>query len=191
VLDVGFAGAGLEEECGLAHMIIREVNKGSLVVGIDVNREYVKRCLLKYPTFENVILGDAFKLPFQDQTFDAVFIGELLEHIWKPIALLEETYRVIKRKGKLYLTTPNPFDLVKFIRYLVKGKFNLGSPEHKMLYDPLSVSNMLRYIGFRNVEFTTVNLRFYIPLLKRTMKFDTKSRLFSKVGLITCVNASK
>ena len=46
-------------------------------------------------------------LPYEDGYFDAVFCGELIEHLKNPDHLLDEMKRVLAPHGCLILTTPN------------------------------------------------------------------------------------
>lgn len=46
-------------------------------------------------------------LPFEDNCFDFVFAGEIIEHIFDTKSFLMEINRVTKPKGYLILTTPN------------------------------------------------------------------------------------
>ncbi len=46
-------------------------------------------------------------LPFADSSYDVVFCGELIEHLYNPDAFVEECYRVIVPGGHLIITTPN------------------------------------------------------------------------------------
>lgn len=57
----------------------------------------------------NFILGDAFKLPFTDNSFDIVFSKGFIEHFKKPqdFMLLKEHVRVLKNKGYLICEVPN------------------------------------------------------------------------------------
>jgi len=50
---------------------------------------------------------DSEPLPFEDGTFDFVFCGEIIEHLFDPDHLLSEVYRVLKTKGTAIVTTPN------------------------------------------------------------------------------------
>jgi ubiquinone/menaquinone biosynthesis C-methylase UbiE len=46
-------------------------------------------------------------IPFENSSFDCIFCGELIEHIFDTDALLDEIYRVLKPRGIFILTTPN------------------------------------------------------------------------------------
>ncbi len=46
-------------------------------------------------------------LPFEDDSFDAIFCGELIEHLVNPDHLLDEIGRTLSPKGVCILTTPN------------------------------------------------------------------------------------
>lgn len=50
---------------------------------------------------------DSQDLPFEDEQFDAVFAGEVIEHLINPDHMLREVRRVLKKTGVLILTTPN------------------------------------------------------------------------------------
>lgn len=60
---------------------------------------------------------DGNKLPFENETFDTVFCTEVLEHVPNIHNSLSEMNRVLKKNGKILLTTPFVF------------------PEHEMPYD--------------------------------------------------------
>ena len=46
-------------------------------------------------------------LPIGDETVDFVFAGDLIEHLYSPDSLLEEIWRVLKRDGQGFISTPN------------------------------------------------------------------------------------
>lgn len=50
---------------------------------------------------------DEEDFPFKDNYFDAVFAGEIIEHLFDPDHFLDEVYRVLKPEGIFVLTTPN------------------------------------------------------------------------------------
>ncbi|MCS7122121.1 MAG: class I SAM-dependent methyltransferase, partial [Archaeoglobaceae archaeon] len=50
---------------------------------------------------------DVENFPFDSNYFDAVFAGEIIEHLYDPDHFLEEVHRVLKPDGIFVLTTPN------------------------------------------------------------------------------------
>lgn len=56
----------------------------------------------------NFMMGDAFKLPYQDNVFDVVFSLGLIEHFEKPkiLSILKEQSRVLKTNGFLLCEIP-------------------------------------------------------------------------------------
>ncbi len=61
------------------------------------------------------------KLPFSDSAFDYVVTIEGIEHTENPFRFLRECARVLKKGGKLYLTTPNVSTLQSRLLFLVTG----------------------------------------------------------------------
>jgi ubiquinone/menaquinone biosynthesis C-methylase UbiE len=52
----------------------------------------------------DVILGDAYKIPFKDEEFEAVTMIDVLEHMEDPVMALQEAKRVCQKM--LYIATP-------------------------------------------------------------------------------------
>jgi ubiquinone/menaquinone biosynthesis C-methylase UbiE len=75
------------------------------VKGIDISEE---ACELSKKRDVDTICGDLKNtLPFNDESFEAVFCGEVIEHVADTDFLLDEIYRILKKGGYLILTTPN------------------------------------------------------------------------------------
>jgi SAM-dependent methyltransferase len=53
------------------------------------------------------VLLESGKLPYASDRFDAVVSMDVVEHVHDPLPWLEETLRVLKPGGLLFLTTPN------------------------------------------------------------------------------------
>jgi 2-polyprenyl-3-methyl-5-hydroxy-6-metoxy-1,4-benzoquinol methylase len=55
----------------------------------------------------NYILSDIFDFePENDEKYDFITLGEVLEHVEKPVALLKKIRSLLKPNGVLFLTTP-------------------------------------------------------------------------------------
>ena len=77
------------------------------------------------------VVGDAHKLPFDDDEFDVILCTEVLEHLHSPHIAEREMRRVLKSGGKLILTTrfvypihDAPHDYFRFTKYGLKHIFN-------------------------------------------------------------------
>jgi len=67
------------------------------------------------------LVCDAHDIPFEDETFDAVIVQAVLEHVVDPFRCVEETHRVLKADGLVYAETPfmqqvheGPYDFMRF-----------------------------------------------------------------------------
>ena len=75
------------------------------------------------------IVMDAMQLDFKENSFDIVFMMEILEHIKEPEKAISEVFRVLKEDGYIVFSTPfvfgihdAPYDFFRYTRY---GLFEL------------------------------------------------------------------
>ncbi len=121
ILDLGFADISAR-----VHREICRLNPRSLVVGLDINLELIKRSGFN----DAAILGDASCLPFRDASFDTVYMGEIIEHFRHPRKAILEAHRVLERGRRLCLTTPHVYHLTRILNYLARGRDSLVSPAY-------------------------------------------------------------
>ena len=67
---------------------------------IEIARNYAKEQGVSNVQFE---VSSIYKLPFKDNSFDAVFVHALLQHLQNPLKALEELKRVLKPGGVIGL----------------------------------------------------------------------------------------
>jgi demethylmenaquinone methyltransferase/2-methoxy-6-polyprenyl-1,4-benzoquinol methylase len=104
VLDVGTGTAKL------AHALARRHPTAS-VVGADFSLPMLSASSHKLP----LVAADALKLPFKDESFDAVTSGFLLRNLADLPKGLKEQARVLRRGGRIVIleTTPGPPNMLR------------------------------------------------------------------------------
>ena len=55
----------------------------------------------------NLILANAEDMPFRDSSFDFIFAREVLEHFYRPDKFIKDAKRVLRKEGKILVSTPN------------------------------------------------------------------------------------
>lgn len=102
VLDIG---------CGAGGKSLYYLSKGAnKVVGIDVVEHYKEESEklaneLGLEGFEFYV-QDAAGTDFADSSFDTIIMNDAMEHVAKPMEVLNEMYRILKPGGRLYVNFP-------------------------------------------------------------------------------------
>jgi len=141
VLDVGC-------NTGRGGAILKECERLLELTGLDCVPERV--AALDRNIYHNWLCGFTTDIPIGTASFDVVVGGEFIEHV-PPVqvnATLAEFFRVLRLKGRLLLTTPNP----NYLKNKIKGLSVLLDPSHVSQHYPECLSHRLRLIGFSNVR---------------------------------------
>jgi SAM-dependent methyltransferase len=99
---------------GKGKFLLEAAECGAQVTGLEVSEEYIalaKERLRAAGYSAEIVQGVGEKMPFADNTFDFINIGEVIEHVDNPMQMLREVYRVLKPGGQVYLSVPNRFGL--------------------------------------------------------------------------------
>jgi ubiquinone/menaquinone biosynthesis C-methylase UbiE len=66
-----------------------------------------------------IVCGDAFNLPFLDESLDVVFHQGLLEHFRNPGDMIDEHVRVLKRGGALLVDVPQRYHYYTVLKHIL------------------------------------------------------------------------
>jgi len=134
VLDVGCAYGFLLD-------VARELG-ATRTVGLDVSEEAERIVLSKGHHFVRGFFEDA-KL---NESFDLVYMGDVLEHFREPHRVMEKL-RLVTHSGSAVIVTTVNFD--SFMARFFKDRWRLLSPpEHLFFWTKRSLWLLFRYYGF-------------------------------------------
>lgn len=152
----------LDMPCGRGFYLnmLRYTTKATLI-GADLDEEVIHKARANVGHLPDVALlrANIYTLPFPDNTFDAVILSEVLEHIDDDVAGLREALRVLKPGGVAVLTVPNanyPFwwDPINktletvFKTHIQHGVFAGIWANHVRLYTPEQLRSAALGAGF-------------------------------------------
>ena len=151
VLDIG---------CYDGSIGILLIKNNNEVYGMEISKETSKRAKEKGLKVEIQDIESEFK--FEDDFFDIVLAGEIIEHILDTDFFIDEIKRVLKPNGFLVLSTPNVASLGRRI-LLLFGKnpyfeASFGFPPqvhagHIRVYTKDLLLDFLKHKGFEIIKF--------------------------------------
>jgi SAM-dependent methyltransferase len=117
------------------------------------------------------VIASAEATPFASETFDAVTLWDVLEHLPDPHAALAELSRVLRPGGRILLTTG---DVGSLAARLSGARWHLYSlPEHLFFYSRRSLRLLLETHGFRveslRAESSVYTLGYLVERLRKTI----------------------
>lgn len=148
-------GRLLDVGCGQGQWLFSMREMGWQVDGVDFDERAAKagaeaglaiRC------------GSLEQQNFPSETFDAVTMSHVIEHLPEPAQTLGECARILKPGGKLVVWTPNTSSLG--CRVLKQDWRGLEPPRHLYLFSPRSMRLLLERAGFDPISIRTRNSRY-------------------------------
>jgi 2-polyprenyl-3-methyl-5-hydroxy-6-metoxy-1,4-benzoquinol methylase len=104
------------------------------------------------------VVADAEDLPYDDQQFDSVVLGNLFEHVESPCRLLRAAHRLLRPGGRLVVSTPSRYKTRNFRRAITGRKVILNSTHHVTEYTVGQVEEILKWCGF-DLDSVSSNLK--------------------------------
>jgi len=158
VLDLG---------CGDGVLTAALAGAGADPVGAEIAEGALRRARERHPGPRYELVPPHGPLPFADHAFDVVWASEVIEHVADTERWLGEVRRVLRRGGRLLLTTPY-HGRVKNLAIAATRFEAHADPrgQHLRFYTRRSLREVLDAFGFEAIELRTAGGP---PLLRETL----------------------
>jgi 2-polyprenyl-3-methyl-5-hydroxy-6-metoxy-1,4-benzoquinol methylase len=117
MLDSG--GSLLDIGCGSGEMCVLAWKKYKNVIGVDVSEQALG--IARKRGVETILANINYKLPLKDGSFDSIISCAVIEHVFDPIFLTQEAYRLLRPGGTFILSTEN----LAYLPYRLKLLFGI------------------------------------------------------------------
>jgi 2-polyprenyl-3-methyl-5-hydroxy-6-metoxy-1,4-benzoquinol methylase len=169
VLDIGVVAHTFErtESPEWKHAVI--IRSAKSVVGIDILEEPVN--LLREQGYD-IRLVDATGDEDLGQRFSRIVIGDVIEHVENPVALLKFAKRHLQPDGKILCSTPNPMFIANIYSGIKTGWY-IPNADHTSWISPTMALEIAHRAGVSLSEIwhirgvgTTISRRIFIKLVE-------------------------
>lgn len=148
-------------------------------IGIDINREAIDYMTHKL-NIDNLhcldIMNDDIDLA-DDETWDYVILGELIEHVDNPVIFLQTIREKFRRKAKkILITAPNVLNI--FCANYIRKNIEYINTDHRYWFTPYTLTKTAAMSGFANCEISFAEI-VKLPLPRAGIRF-IKSKLNMK-----------
>lgn len=184
ILDVGVVDHTLRDpsDASWLHGRLRQV--AAHCVGVDVLEPEVSR--LRAQGFD-VRFDDLTRGPLEEN-FDLIVVGEVLEHVKNPLALLRSAAAMLDQGGIVVVTVPNPWYVTTIVRSVRRSTLYVDNADHCAWFDPCTMCELgdrvglelYRYAGVRVQSARKYPARIFLRLYSLWVALGVKPEVFAK-----------
>lgn len=138
LLDVG---------CGTGEFLLQARTAGWQCQGLDLDKKAVEIARRNGLSVDH---GDLTSQNYPNESFDAITLSHVIEHIHDPQHFLEECWEKLKPGGIIWITTPNIKSLIH--RAFKHDWYSLQSPQHLTIYSKSALTNILLATRFEKIK---------------------------------------
>ncbi|MBI4389667.1 MAG: methyltransferase domain-containing protein [Nitrospinae bacterium] len=166
-------GKILEVGCAMGSFLQLAQKAGYDVTGIDLSEQACATARSAAPG-GRIVKGYLENVPFEKNSFDAIFLSDLLEHVARPAPFLQKAVDLLKPGGIVYIVTPNPDH---WSRRLFGGDWVHFKDEHLMFYPKKTFRWMEREYGLKLMAYSGVLKRVNLNYLATQLEGFGRLRL--------------
>ena len=138
----------LDAGCGNGWASKKLIPKGVRVISMDISSENPLKAIKMYPHENHAgLIADAFYTPLKPDSLDYIIASEIIEHVTDPAKLIINMIKLLKREGKLIITTPYN----EKIEYFLCVHCNRPTPRsaHLQTFNENSLEQLIPQSGVR------------------------------------------
>lgn len=140
-------GKLLDVGCGSGEWLLQMKARGWRVEGVDFDKKAVDAAGSQGIAVKH---GSLEQQRYPDNSFDAVTLSHVIEHVPMPLETVAECFRILKPGGRLVMFTPNGESLShKLFKRDWRG---LEPPRHLHIFTLNSMNRLLRAAGFSHAK---------------------------------------
>lgn len=144
-------GKLLDVGCGNGKFLSRMRGLGWEGEGVEIDPQAVIQARAQGLTVRQGVLEEQ---KYPENSFDAITLNHVIEHVHDPVGLLRECHRLLKPGGRLVIATPNPASWGhKMFREHWRG---LEPPRHLFLYSRKVMAELLQRAAINAYEMKTL-----------------------------------
>lgn len=154
--------------CGKDHYFLKKIsNLIKYGIGFDKEVENYKDSKLELKNLEI-----SKNIPLENESCDAVTMMAVLEHLFYPQEILNESFRILKNGGKLILTTPRPISkpILEFLAFKISLIDKKEIADHKNYFSPKDIKKLLLGAGFKEEKIKIYFFEFFLNSLTIVQK---------------------
>jgi 2-polyprenyl-3-methyl-5-hydroxy-6-metoxy-1,4-benzoquinol methylase len=168
-------GNVLEVGCAMGSFLKVALEYGFNVTGVDLSLQACE--IAKSEASEaKVLQGTIETVNLKPDSYDVIFMSDLVEHVPKPACFWGAIYNLLKNNGIVYILTPDP---MHWSCALMGNSWVHFKQEHLVFFTKLTVDWICRNLGLNLIESShTVKYTNIAYFSAQTRKFGPKSLAF-------------
>lgn len=159
---------------GRGAFLVEAARRGARAKGVECYDAYIQESKKRAEdagVSVDVAQGYAEQVPYPDDSFDFINIGEVIEHVEDPGRMLEEVRRVLRPEGVAYVSVPN--------------RFGMRDPHFKLYFVnwlPRALANPYISLFGRHKDYTDVSAGLQRLTDMHYYTFPEAKKLFARHG---------
>lgn len=148
------SGKLLDVGCSSGEFMYFARRKGFDTYGVELNRRTAEIAKANNPNVYNGFLQD---IKFNNEFFDIIFLGDIIEHVNSPHDFIDECKRILRKGGMIVISTPNLDCLWSKSTFILYEIFKIPwssvtPPYHLFQFSLNNLNTFMKIKGFNNIK---------------------------------------